>query len=65
MVGEVQLACYKILSGLYALGSFNFSHLKRDYLMLELDRHRPLVGECVAAFASTFPVAFLEPEMNK
>ena len=27
-------------------------------------RHRPDLGECVASFASTFPVAFLEPEKN-
>ena len=23
------------------------------------------MGECVASFASTFPVAFLEPQLNK
>ena len=28
-------------------------------------RHRPALGECVASFASTFPVAFLEPDLNK
>ena len=28
-------------------------------------RHRPAIGECVASFASTFPVAFLEPQLNK
>ena len=27
-------------------------------------RHRPALGECVASFASTFPVAFLEPTLN-
>ena len=27
-------------------------------------RHRPALGECVASFASTFPVAFLEPQLN-
>ena len=27
--------------------------------------HRPALGECVASFASTFPVAFLEPQLNK
>ncbi len=27
-------------------------------------RHRPALGECVASFASTFPVAILEPHLN-
>jgi hypothetical protein len=26
--------------------------------------HRPALGECIASFASTFPVAFLEPKLN-
>lgn len=34
-------------------------------LLFHSHRHRPLLGECVAAFASTFPVAFLEPRFNK
>lgn len=29
------------------------------------NRHRPLAGECLAAFTSAFPVAFLEPNLNK
>ena len=28
-------------------------------------RHRPALGECVGFFASCFPVAFLEPDLNK
>lgn len=28
-------------------------------------RHRPGLGQCLSAFASCFPVAFLEPEFNK
>jgi len=28
-------------------------------------RHRSALGECVASFASTFPVAFLEAQFNK
>ena len=35
------------------------------HLMCVCCRHRPALGECVASFASTFPVAFLEPAMNK
>lgn len=33
--------------------------------MAELDKHRGGLGQCLAAFASTFPVAFLEPELDK
>jgi hypothetical protein len=33
--------------------------------MEELARHRSALGECVASFASTMPVAFLEPQFNK
>jgi hypothetical protein len=29
-----------------------------------LNRHRPLVGDCLSSFASCFPVAFFEPELN-
>ena len=35
------------------------------FMCLTLVRHRPVLGECVASFASTFPVAFLEPTLNK
>lgn len=27
-------------------------------------RHRPALGLCASAFASCFPIAFLEPEFN-
>ena len=29
-----------------------------------INRHRPALGECVAAFANSFPVAFLENHFN-
>lgn len=29
-----------------------------------IPRHRPALGQCLSAFASCFPVAFLEPEFN-
>jgi len=32
---------------------------------LSVCRHRSALGECVASFASTFPVAFLEAQFNK
>lgn len=28
-------------------------------------RQRPALGECLAAFSGAFPVAFLEPNLNK
>lgn len=30
----------------------------------ELNRYRPLLGDCLSSFAVCFPVAFLEPEFN-
>lgn len=35
------------------------------YLKTELERHRPAIGSCLGAFSSTFPVAYLEPHLNK
>lgn len=40
-------------------------HLCRKYLKTEIERHRPALGTCLGAFSSTFPVAFLEPHLNK
>jgi len=65
LVGEQQLFCYRILNALYSLGTSSKSFVQRGSIMKELDRHRPALGECVASFASTFPVAFLEPHLNK
>ncbi len=42
------------------LNSFFFS----QWIIEELDRHRPLLGDCLSSFASCFPVAFFEPEFN-
>jgi hypothetical protein len=36
----------------------------REWIIEELNRHRPLVGDCLSSFASCFPVAFFEPELN-
>lgn len=43
----------------------NFFYLFRKYLKTEIERHRPALGSCLGAFSSTFPVAFLEPHLNK
>lgn len=59
------MASYKILSSLYTLGTEpNLTH-DRKYLKSEMERHRPALGSCLGAFSSTFPVAFLEPHLNK
>lgn len=41
------------------------THIFRKYLKTEIERHRPALGSCLGAFSSTFPVAFLEPHLNK
>ncbi|KAK3094056.1 hypothetical protein FSP39_023525 [Pinctada imbricata] len=56
IVGDLQLACYRILNSLYSLGTMSSAVIQR---------HRPALGECLGSFASCFPVAFLEPERNK
>uniref|UniRef100_H2Y883 Ryanodine receptor 3-like n=1 Tax=Ciona savignyi TaxID=51511 RepID=H2Y883_CIOSA len=56
LLDEIQVSCYKILNGLYSLGTGKSAFI---------DRHRAQVGECLAAFASAFPVSFLEPKLNK
>ncbi|KAK3736855.1 hypothetical protein RRG08_000604 [Elysia crispata] len=65
LVGDTQLACYRILNALYTLGTNSSTFAQRDTIQAELARHRPALGECVGSFASCFPVAFLEPEKNK
>ncbi|XP_012936331.1 ryanodine receptor, partial [Aplysia californica] len=65
LVGDIQLACYRILNALYTLGTSSSTFATRETIQAELARHRPALGECVGSFASCFPVAFLEPEKNK
>ena len=64
-VDEIQVACYKILAALYQLGTDLSLDKSRKFIKIALDRNRPAVGACLGAFAATFPVAFLEPMMNK
>ncbi|MGH0127655.1 UNVERIFIED_CONTAM: hypothetical protein FKN15_071810 [Acipenser sinensis] len=56
ILDDVQVSCYRILSSLYALGT-----CKSIYV----ERQRPALGECLAAFAVAFPVSFMEPHLNK
>ena len=64
LVGDIQLAAYKILNALWVLGTHGTTLINRDWINEELNRHRPLLGECLGSFASCFPIAFLEPEFN-
>ena len=67
LVGEIQLACYRILNGLWQLGTQGSSTLlaaEREWITNELHRHRPLIGECLGSFSSAFPIAYLEPQYN-
>ncbi|KAM9612984.1 ryanodine receptor 2 [Trichechus inunguis] len=53
---DVQVSCYRILTSLYALGTSK---------SIYVERQRSSLGECLAAFAGAFPVAFLETHLNK
>ncbi|NXC37611.1 RYR2 protein, partial [Penelope pileata] len=53
---DVQVSCYRILASLYALGTSK---------SIYVERQRSALGECLAAFSSAFPVAFLETHLNK
>lgn len=65
LLDEIMVASYKILSSLYTLGIDATLTHDRKYLKTEIERHRPAIGTCLGAFSSTFPVAFLEPHLNK
>ncbi|BES99791.1 ryanodine receptor [Nesidiocoris tenuis] len=65
LLDEIQVASYKMLGSLYTLGIDPTLTHDRKYLKSEIERHRPAIGSCLGAFASTFPVAFLEPHLNK
>lgn len=65
LVDEIQVASYKILQSLYILGTDPTLTHDRKYLKTEFERHKPSLGSCLGAFSSCFPVAFLEPHLNK
>ncbi|XP_050555813.1 ryanodine receptor isoform X26 [Spodoptera frugiperda] len=65
LLDEIQVASYKMLGSLYALGTDASLTHDRKYLKTEIERHKPALGSCLGAFSSTFPVAFLEPHLNK
>ncbi|XP_006872072.1 PREDICTED: ryanodine receptor 2 [Chrysochloris asiatica] len=53
---DVQVSCYRILTSLYTLGTSK---------SIYVERQRSALGECLAAFAGAFPVAFLETHLDK
>ena len=63
-VGEIQLASYKILNSLWILGTTGTKLADREWIVHELDRHRPLLGECLGSFSASFPIAYLESKFN-
>lgn len=65
LLDEIQVASYKILAALYTLGTDGTLTNDRKYLKTEIERNKPTLGTCMGAFSSTFPVAFLEPHLNK
>ncbi|KQS70834.1 uncharacterized protein Dere_GG23389, isoform B [Drosophila erecta] len=65
LLDEIQVASYKILAALYHLGTDGTLTHDRKYLKTEIERHRPALGSCLGAYSSCFPVAFLEPHLNK
>ncbi|CAF1381800.1 unnamed protein product, partial [Adineta ricciae] len=64
-VNEIQLAGYKILHSLWVIGTQGAKFVDRQWIIDELNRYRPLLGDCLTAFATCFPVAFFEPEFNE
>ncbi|KAG5899237.1 hypothetical protein JTB14_035422 [Gonioctena quinquepunctata] len=65
LLDEIQVASYKILQSLYTLGTDPTLSHERKYLKTEMEKYKPTLGSCMGAFSSTFPVAFLEPHLNK
>ncbi|EJD76290.1 ryanodine Receptor TM 4-6 family protein [Loa loa] len=65
LLDEIQAACYKILDSAYLLNSLAATTSQRKSIAYEMDKHRPALGQCLAAFAGCFPVAFLEDKFNK
>jgi ryanodine receptor 2 len=64
LLDDIQAACYKILDSLYMVTGPSTNYAQRGSVLFEVDKHRPALGQCLSAFASCFPVAFLEQEYN-
>ncbi|KAI6237110.1 hypothetical protein M3Y95_00230500 [Aphelenchoides besseyi] len=64
LLDDIQAACYKVLDSLYRVTSLGGSYGHRRSINYEIEKHRSGLGQCLSAFASCFPVAFLEGEFN-
>ena len=65
LIDEIQVSCYKIIESLYTLGTSLGLSRSKKFLRMEINANRASIGTCLAAMSSTFPVAFLEPALNK
>ncbi|KAI0981288.1 hypothetical protein GJ496_001976 [Pomphorhynchus laevis] len=61
-VNDIAIAGFKILNAAWIISTQSEQLVRRNWIKEELERHRPLVGECLSSLASCFPVAFLEQE---
>jgi hypothetical protein len=52
------------LNALWILGTLGTKIIDREWVINELNRHRPLIGDCLRFFAASFPIGFLEPSFN-
>ncbi|VDK25949.1 unnamed protein product, partial [Taenia asiatica] len=64
LLGHLQVTCYRIRNALYGSGTTGRKHVNRHQLMEELNRHRPMLSECLAALTTCLPMAFLELELS-
>jgi hypothetical protein len=64
LLDEIQAAAYKMLDSMYMVTSMSASYTQRRSINYEVEKHRSGLGQCLSAFASCFPVAFLEGEFN-
>ncbi|XP_065312718.1 ryanodine receptor-like isoform X2 [Gordionus sp. m RMFG-2023] len=65
LIDDIQILAYKILVAFYTLSKISVDFHDYPSLNLEMNNHRPNIGICLATFSNCFPVAFLEPTLNK
>uniref|UniRef100_A0A914ZC93 Uncharacterized protein n=1 Tax=Panagrolaimus superbus TaxID=310955 RepID=A0A914ZC93_9BILA len=53
-----------MLDSLYMVTGISDSYRGRKSINYEIEKHRPGLGQCLSAFASCFPIAFLEGDLN-
>ncbi|CAD5230370.1 unnamed protein product [Bursaphelenchus xylophilus] len=64
LLDDIQAACYKMLDSMYMVTTLSQNYQHRRSIQYEVEKHRSGLGQCLSAFASCFPVAFLEAEFN-